>query len=125
MTPSERLDALVALACEAWDRVHGGSPGTVSEVSAREEYEGAVRERLAQGVQAWTLDASLESEDARHAGRVFGLSEAAILARAKGHEIRAAAAGRELTGIGIRLLSSAETLDTWADRCAERAKVRL
>lgn len=46
MTPKERLDLLVELAMEAWDRTLGVRP----------DFEVAVRERLAQGVQVAVLE---------------------------------------------------------------------
>lgn len=71
MTPKERLEHFVALTMEAWDKTVGrdltavaasSKSGSMVTVIAglRLEFEAAVRERLAQGVQAWALDADLD-----------------------------------------------------------------
>lgn len=71
MTPKERFEHFVALTMEGWDATVGRdltaaaafskSDSMVTVVAGlRLEFEAAVRARLAQGVQAWALDADLD-----------------------------------------------------------------
>lgn len=55
MTPTERLDMLVRLAMEAWDR--GGYV-----TSSRYTFESYMRERMTQAAQVWTNEVAIAEE---------------------------------------------------------------
>lgn len=82
MTPKERLEHLVGLTMEAWDKTVGhdlrkiaGSAQGLDVVAGglRVEFQAAVRERLAQGVQVMTVEAHEREYQCQDGGRKLGL----------------------------------------------------
>lgn len=56
LTPTERLEALVRLAMEAWDAETGARLYPLQRETLRTHYEAALRERMAQAAQTWTCE---------------------------------------------------------------------
>lgn len=67
MTAEERLVHAVALAVMAWEVTEGRVGPGEHRAARRADFAVAARERLAQFVQAWALDAASDAADARRA----------------------------------------------------------